>query len=185
MGSPSRCQSVASQQWICTACSNRPTARPGSPGDQVRAVGVVWMAGSCVSSGHGAWAGIWAKGVWVVGATRRLASVGLEEREVLEREELELERGPADQLSFVRCDARLGHRPRHDRLRQQLRVAGGRLRRVCGVLEQRLLVQLQVGGLLCLDARAALVHCRPVALDIHDGDPHSAEPARAPSGEGV
>ena len=77
-------------------------------------------------------------------------------------------------VSFVRSDARLGHRLRDDRLRQQLRVAGGRLRRVGGVLEQRLLVQLQVGGLLRLDARTALVHCRPVALDIHDGDPHSA-----------
>ena len=79
-----------------------------------------------------------------------LASVGLEEREVLEREELELERGPPDQLSLVRRHARLGHRLRHDRLRQQLRVAGGRLRRVGGVLQQRLMrmagvVRVQVG----------------------------------------
>ena len=81
-----------------------------------------------------------------------------EEREVLEGEELELERGPPDQLSSIRRHACLGHRLRHDGLRQQLRVAGCRLRRVGGVLQQRLLVQLQVGGLLRLDARAALVH---------------------------
>ena len=107
---------------------------------------------------------------------RVAASVGLEEREVLEGEELELERGPPDQLSGIRRHACLGHRLRHDGLRQQLRVAGCRLRRVGGVLQQRLLVQLQVGGLLRLDARAALVHRRRVALDIDDGDPHRRMP---------
>ena len=159
-------------------------------------MGVVWMASSCASSGHGVWAGIWAKGVWVVGAARRLASVGLEEREVLECEELELERGPTDQLSFVRSDARLGHRLRHDRLRQQLRVAGGRLRRVGGVLEQGLLVQLQVGGLLRLDARSSLLvllkatatpgsttlHSWPKMM--HCSSPLSAASAIAPGGSG-
>ena len=42
---PSRCHSTASRQWICTACSSMPTARPGSPGVEVRAVGVVRVVG--------------------------------------------------------------------------------------------------------------------------------------------
>ena len=41
-----RCRGTASRQWICTACSSRPTARPGWPGGEARAVGVVRVADS-------------------------------------------------------------------------------------------------------------------------------------------
>ena len=78
---------------VSSRVSSRLTALFSS---RVEGLGLVWVG----------WSG------WL-----SLASVGLEEREVLEGEKLELERGPSDQLSLVCRHARLGHRLRHDRLR--------------------------------------------------------------------